>query len=73
MSIGRVSVDVLGVERSHGKHWLSRSLASELIDEAHPLPSSMAASTGALSDAFWETVPSLSVLHFRLNMPISMG
>lgn len=73
MSIDRVSVDVLGVESSHGKQWIFRSLASELIDEAHPPPKTMVASTGALTGAFWETVPSSSVLPFCLNLPVNMG
>lgn len=73
MSIGRVLVDVLGVESSHGKHWIFRSLACELIDETHPPPNTMAASTGAAFDAFWESIPSSSVLPFRLNLPVNMG
>ena len=73
MSIGRVLVDVLGVESSHGKHWIFRSLACELIDATHPPPNTMAASTGPLFDAFWETIPSSSVLPFRLNLPVNMG
>ncbi|MCJ1301453.1 hypothetical protein MMC08_004253 [Hypocenomyce scalaris] len=73
LSIGRISVDVLGVESSQGKQWIFRSLANELLDEAHPPPTTMAASTRALFDAFWETVPSSSVLPFRLNLPVYMG
>ena len=71
-NVNRVSVDVLGVESSHGKQWIFRSLASELIDEAHPPPNTMIASTRTLSDAFWETVPSSSVLPFRLNLPVNI-
>ena len=73
MSIGRLSVDVLGVESADGRRWIFRSLASELIDEVNPPPSTMVAGPRKGSDAFWEVMPSSSVLPFRLNLPINMG
>ncbi|KAI9848800.1 MAG: hypothetical protein M1830_007266, partial [Pleopsidium flavum] len=74
LSLGRISVDILGVEElSKGKRWIFRSLANELIDERHPPPSSMTASSVPLADAFWELVPSTATLPFRLNLPVNMG
>ena len=73
MSIGRVSIDVLGVERSYGRQKIYRSLANELIDETHPPPSHMITAPRALFDAFWDVTPSRSVLPFRLDLPVNMG
>ena len=73
VSIGRISVDVLGVETSYGKSNIYRSLAVELVDEEHAPPSTMIAASRALSEAFWEVRPSDSVLPFRLNLPVNMG
>lgn len=73
ISIGRLSVDILGVETSHGKQWIFRDLAHELIDEVYSPPSTIVAGPRRNSDAFWEVIPSTSVLPFRLNLPINMG
>ena len=71
--IGRIAVDILGVEMSHGKKFIFRSLANELIDETHAPPLTMVASPRKSSDAFWEAVPSSSVIPFKLNLPVVMG
>ena len=73
VSIGRISVDVLGVETSYGKSNIYRSLAVELVDEEHAPPSTMIAASRALSDAFWQVKPSDAVLPFCLNLPVNMG
>ncbi|MCJ1387741.1 hypothetical protein MMC18_000584 [Xylographa bjoerkii] len=73
ISIGRLSIDILGVEMCHGRHSIFRSLAHELIDETYPPPSTMVAAPRAASDAFWEVMPCISVLPFRLDLPINMG
>ena len=73
IAVGRISVDVLGVERCHGKDSIFRSLACELIDEAHPPPGPMMAASRAISDAFWQVAPSTSTLPFRLDLPVYMG
>ena len=73
MFIGRISVDILGVESSHCKQHIFRSIANELIDDANPPPKPMIASSRALSDAYWEVTPSTSVLPFRLDLPVNMG
>ena len=74
ISLGRITVDVLGVEEiSGGKRWIFRSLATELIDQAHPPPANMVTSTVSPADAFWELVSSAARLPFRLNLPVNMG
>ena len=73
LSIGRISIDVLGVETSHGKNFIFRTLATELLDETHPPPATMAAASRAVSDAFWEVKPSVSILPIRLDLPVHMG
>lgn len=73
ISVGRVLIDVLWEESSHGKQWIFKSLASELVDETHHPPNIMAASTRPSSDAFWETVSSALELSFCLKMLVNMG
>lgn len=74
ISLGRISVDVLGVEElSDAKRWIFRSLATELIDQAHPPPANMVASSVPPPDTFWELVPSTAMFPFRLNLPVNMG
>ena len=73
ISIGRLSIDVLGVEIGHGRQSIFRSLAHELIDETYPPPSTMVAAPREASDAFWAVMPCDSVLPFKLDLPINMG
>ena len=73
ISIGRLSIDVLGVEVGHGRQSIFRSLAHELIDDTYPPPSTMVAAPRAASDAFWTVMPCTSVLPFKLDLPINMG
>ncbi|MCJ1399537.1 hypothetical protein MMC11_002739, partial [Xylographa trunciseda] len=73
ISIGRLSIDVLGVEICHGRQSVFRSLAHELIDETYPPPSTMVAAPRDASDAYWKVMACTSVLPFRLDLPINMG
>lgn len=73
MSIGRIAVDVLGVEAVQGRQHMFRNLAVELVDENHSPPSTMVVASQKRFDAFWEVQPSVSVLPFRVNLPINMG
>ena len=73
LSIGRVSIDVLGVETYYEKHHVFRSLAIELIDDDHPPPNVMIAASRSLHDGFWEIAPSTTLIPFRLNLPVNMG
>ena len=73
ISVGKISVDLLGVETLQGKKFIFRTLANELLDETHRPPATMIAAPRALSDAYWEVMPSISVLPFRLDLPVNMG
>jgi len=73
ISLGRTAVDVLGVEAVQSRQHIFRNLAVELIDENHPPPSTMLAASQKKFDAFWEVLPSVSVLPFQVNLPINMG
>ena len=73
IAIGRLSIDVLGVELGYGRPSIFRSLANELIDETYPPPSTMVAAPREASDAFWTVMPCTSVLPFKLDLPINMG
>lgn len=73
VSIGRIAVDVLGVEAIQSRRHIFRNLAVELIDENHPPPSTMVVASQKKFDAFWEVFPSISVLPFQVNLPINMG
>jgi len=48
-------------------------LATDLIDEAHPPPTTMLAVEPSSSSTQWEVIPSMSVLPFRLDLPVVMG
>jgi hypothetical protein len=73
MAIGRIAIDILGVEAIRNKQSIFRSLATELLTEDTPPPSTMAILPRKKLDAFWETIPSDSILPFQLNLPINMG
>ena len=73
ITIARICVDIMGVEAAFGKRFIFRGLANELIDAAHPPPSSMLAASIAAPDGYWRVTPSISSLPFRLNLPINMG
>ena len=71
--IGRLSVDLLGVEISQGRKHIFRCLATELIDEDYPPPSTMKVAVRGISEAYWKVAPSTSIMPFRLELPINMG
>ena len=73
ISIDRITVTVIGVERSNGRQWIFRSLATELIDEAHPPPPTMTDAGKAKTETLWEFIPSQSTLPFRLDLPVIVG
>lgn len=73
VAVGRLSVDLLGVETAAGKHFIFRTLACDLVDEARAPPPAMRAGPRPPSDAFWAVVPSVATLPFRLNLPVHMG
>lgn len=69
----RIVVSLIAVEYSNGRKWIFRSLATDLIDEAHLPPSIMLAGDPSSSSTQWEVIPSLAVLPFRLDLPVFMG
>lgn len=76
LAIGRISIDLLGVEElSSSKRAVFLNLATELIDSDHPPPHNMVDSLKQLSpiDPFWALAPSSSTLPFSLSLPLDVG
>jgi len=71
VSLRAASVTLTGVERCKGRQEIFRVLKSDLLDEEHPPPTSMALKTGL--DGCWEVVPSDSILPFCLDLPVAIG
>ena len=71
LSLGQISVTLIGVERCRGRQEIFRALTTQLVDEDHPPPDNMAPSAGA-GDT-WDTIPSENILPFRLHLPVAMG
>ncbi|KAL8770202.1 MAG: hypothetical protein Q9209_004044 [Squamulea sp. 1 TL-2023] len=73
MSINRITVNLVGIERSGARQHMFRCLTTDLIDEAHPPPVEMARPNQPISDRLWEVIPSSTTLPFRLDLPITLG
>lgn len=73
LSISRIVISLVGIERCNGRRRIFRRLATELIDQAHPPPIEMAPTGRLPSKGSWEVLPSTSVLQFRLDLPVAMG
>ncbi|KAL9630189.1 MAG: hypothetical protein Q9204_004846 [Flavoplaca sp. TL-2023a] len=73
ISIDRISVSIVGIERSGARQHMFRCLMTDLIDEAHPPPVDMAPPDQPISDRLWEVKPSNTLLPFRLDLPIMLG
>ncbi|KAL8870745.1 MAG: hypothetical protein Q9198_007563 [Flavoplaca austrocitrina] len=73
ISIDRISVSIVGIERSGARQHMFRCLTTDLIDEAHPPPVDMAPPDQPISDRLWEVKPSTTLLPFRLDLPIMLG
>ncbi|KAL8666374.1 MAG: hypothetical protein Q9168_007496 [Polycauliona sp. 1 TL-2023] len=73
LSIDRMSVSIVGIERSGARQHIFRCLMTDLIDEAHPPPVDMASPDQPVSDRLWEVKPSTTMLPFRLDLPIMLG
>ena len=69
----RIVVSLIGVEFCNGRQWIFRSLATDLVDEAHPAPEAMLVSGCSSSTTLWEVAPSTSTLPFRLDLPVIIG
>ena len=73
LSISRIVVSLIGIERFNGRRRIFRRLATELLDEAHPPPIEMSPMGGLPAKGSWEVLPSASVLPFRLALPVNVG
>ncbi|KAL8915320.1 MAG: hypothetical protein Q9171_000190 [Xanthocarpia ochracea] len=73
MSIDRMSVSIVGIEKSGARQHMFSCLMTDLIDEAHPPPAEMARPNQPVSDRLWEVTPSTTVLPYRLDLPIIVG
>ncbi|KAL9596332.1 MAG: hypothetical protein Q9179_004651 [Wetmoreana sp. 5 TL-2023] len=73
MSIDRISVSLVGIERSGARQHMFRCLTTDLIDEPHPPPVEMARPNQPVSDQLWEVIPSSTLLPFRLDLPVMFG
>ncbi|KAI4177038.1 MAG: hypothetical protein LQ343_000518 [Gyalolechia ehrenbergii] len=73
ISIDRISVALVGVERSGARQHMFMCLMTDLIDEAHLPPIEMARPNQPVSDQLWEVMPSRTTLPFRINLPVMLG
>lgn len=73
ISIDRISVALVGIERSGARQHIFRCLMTDLIDEAHLPPLEMARPNQAVSDQLWEVMRSRTALPFRINLPVMLG
>ncbi|KAL9603301.1 MAG: hypothetical protein Q9219_001324 [cf. Caloplaca sp. 3 TL-2023] len=73
LSIDRISLALVGLERSGARQYMFRCLMTDLIDEAHPPPFEMARPDQPVSDQLWEVMPSKTTLPFRLDLPVTLG
>lgn len=71
LSLRRLSVTLVGIERCKGRQEIFKVLMSDLIDASNPPPATMAPSHG--HEASWDVQPSESTLVFRLDLPVLMG
>ncbi|KAL8992709.1 MAG: hypothetical protein Q9188_007519 [Gyalolechia gomerana] len=73
ISIDRISVALVGIERSGARQHMFMCLMTDLIDEAHLPPIEMARPNQPVSDQLWEVMPSRTALPFRINLPVMLG
>lgn len=76
LAVGRVSIDLLGVEEASGnRRSVFLNLATELIDEENPPPLNMVESRDQIGrdDPFWQLVPSITNMPFMISLPLNVG
>lgn len=76
IALGRVSVDLLGVEEMSGpRRFVFLNLATELVDAENPPPQNMVESLKQISpiDPFWLLAPSISSIPFMMSLPLDVG
>ncbi|EME88122.1 uncharacterized protein MYCFIDRAFT_96359, partial [Pseudocercospora fijiensis CIRAD86] len=76
LSIGAISVDLLGFEQADScRRATFLALGTELIDADHPPPSCMVQSPSPFfaDERFWSLMPSCSALPFMISLPLDTG
>ena len=71
ISIGRIYVTVVGIERCRGRQEIFRVLMTDLVHDHHPLPSHLF--TEKRPEKVWVLAPSSTVIPFCVDLPINMG
>ena len=71
LSLRTLSVTLVGIERCKARQEMFRVLQTDLIDQEHPPPATMALDTSL--DGCWDVAPSESHLPFCLDLPVAMG
>lgn len=76
LTIGRLAVDLIGVEETSGnRKSIFLSLGTELLDTDHPPPRDMIDSADRRQhlDSFWTLTPSFTCLPFMISLPLDTG
>ena len=73
LSISRIVVSLIGIERFNGRQRIFRRLATDLLDEAHPPPPEMSPTGNLPAKGSLEVLPSTSTLPFSLDLPVAVG
>ena len=71
VSVNKICVTVVGIERCRNKQAMFRALMVELLNEIHPVPLNMV--PHLVGDGSWTVQPSSSILPFRLDLPVMVG
>ncbi len=71
VSVSKICVTVVGIERCRNKQAIFRALKVDLLNEIHPLPLNMIPQR--VGDGSWTVQPSSSIVPFRLDLPVTMG
>ena len=73
MLLVRIVVSLIGVEYCDRRQWIFRSLATDLIDAAHPPPAEILGGGSSASSSVWQVSPATTSLPFRLDLPVNVG
>ena len=68
---GRITVCLVGIERSGTRQHIFQSLATDLIDVVHPPPISL--QREPLPDGYWEVKPGSASIPFQIDLPVVVG
>ncbi|RMD44852.1 hypothetical protein DV735_g333, partial [Chaetothyriales sp. CBS 134920] len=74
--ISRLSIDVIGVEEvNDGRRWVFLALGTELFDQRHPPPPSIAPNSDRRHgpELSWMLKPGSASVPFCLNLPLNLG